>query len=188
MSTTNKNVYRGALDLKVKIIDWTPINKAISEKIGQEVECRLGKGFIDNVEAIFDEDTKEVEIKPLIIDNECCGTTTETKNYYFSEVNDGTPFCVNTIEGIGFYKVDTETENGKRISMFPSYYFSIDIDDVINCLTGEEKSLFEFMDKRYQYNPRICENELEILKLVYYNDRLNSNTEFLKKEIVEVEI
>lgn len=38
-----KSVKKGALNLKVKIIDWTPINKAISDKVGEQVECRLGK-------------------------------------------------------------------------------------------------------------------------------------------------
>jgi hypothetical protein len=36
-----KLVRQGSIDLKVKIIDWSPINKKISEAVGQEVMCRL---------------------------------------------------------------------------------------------------------------------------------------------------
>ena len=68
-----KKVKKGALDLKVKIIDWTPINKAISDKVGKQVECRLGKGFIEDVEAVFNKELGYKEIKSLVIDNECCG-------------------------------------------------------------------------------------------------------------------
>ena len=54
--TKQKSVKKGALNLKVKIIDWTPINKAISDKVGMQVECRLGKGFIEDVEAVFNKE------------------------------------------------------------------------------------------------------------------------------------
>jgi hypothetical protein len=70
--------------------------------------------------------------------------------------------------------------------MFPSYEFSIDVDDVINCLTGEEKSLFEFMGNRYGYNPRIDSNEMETLRLVYYWDYINGNKEWIESEMVDV--
>lgn len=189
MNTTKnkqKSVRKGALDLKVKIIDWTPINKAISDKVGEQVECRLGKGFIEGVEAIFDKELGYEEIKSLIIDSECCGRKTEKQNFYISELNDGVPFCINFFEEVGFYKVDEETENGKRISLFPSYEFSIDVDDVKKCLTGEEKSLFEFMGNRYGYNPRIDSNEMETLRLIYYFDSLNGNKEWSKTEMVDV--
>jgi hypothetical protein len=181
-----KSVKKGALDLKVKIIDWTPINKAISDKVGQQVECRLGKGFIEDVEAIFDKELGYKQIKSLAIDNECCGRKTENQNFYFSEVNNGVPFCVNLFEEVGFYKVDEKTENGTSVSIFPSYEFSIDVDDVIKCLTGEEKSLFEFMGNRYGYNPRIDSNEMETLRLVYQNDSVNGNQEWSKTEMVDI--
>lgn len=182
-----KQVKKGALNLKVKIIDWTPINKAISDKVGKQVECRLGKGFIEDVEAIFNKELGYEEIKSIIIDNECCGAKSKTENFYISDVNKGVPFTVNYFEEVGFYKVNEETENGKSIAIFPSYEFSIDVDDVKKCLTGEEKSLFEFMGNRYGYNPRIDSNEMETLKLVYYFDSLNGNQEWAEAEMVEVE-
>jgi hypothetical protein len=183
-----KQVKKGALDLKVKIIDWTPINKAISEHVGEEVECRLGKGFIENVEAIFDTDYAEKEIKSLIVDNECCARVTESANFYISDVNDGKPFNLNSFNEVGFYKVDKITENGGRsISMFPSFHFSLDIDDIKKCLTGEEKSLFELMKGRYGYNPRIVNNEMGILELVYHNNSEAGDKTWMKEEMVEVE-
>jgi hypothetical protein len=184
--TKQKSVKKGALNLKVKIIDWTPINKAISDKVGQQVECRLGKGFIEDVEAVFNKELGYEEIKSLIIDSECCGRKTEKQNFYFSELNDGVPFCVNFFSEVGFYKIDEETENGKSISIFPSYEFSIDADDVKKCLTGEEQSLFEFMGNRYGYNPRIDNNEMQTLGLVYYLDSINGNKEWAEEQMVDV--
>ena len=182
-----KEVKKGSLDLKVKIIDWTPINKVISEKVGEEVECRLGKGFIEDVEAIFDTDYGEKETKSIIIDNECCGRETQTNNFYISDVNKGVPFSLTYFENVGFYKVDKKTETGTNISMFPSFEFSLDIDDVKKCLTGEEKSLFELMGGRYGYNPRIKSNELGILKLVYQNNSEARDFEWQTEVVVEVE-
>ena len=184
--TKQKSVKKGALNLKVKIIDWTPINKAISDKVGKQVECRLGKGFIEDVEAVFNKELGYKEIKSLIIDNECCGRKTETENFYISDLNKGVPFTINYFEEVGFYKVDVEIDGVKGYSIFPSYEFSIDVDDVIKCLTGEEKSLFEFMGNRYGYNPRIDSNEMQTLRLVYHNDSENGNQDWAESEMVDV--
>jgi hypothetical protein len=180
-----KQVYRGAIDLKIKVIDWTPINKIISEKVGHEVECRIGNGLIEDVEAIFDKDSS-LEIKSLIIDNECCGSISDSRNFYVSELNAGEPFMVNLFNGIGFYKVAKEIDGGKSISMFPSFYFDIDIDDIKNCLTGEEIPLYKFMGSRYAYNDRIVTNEIHILKLCYFNE-IKAGNNWKKKELMEME-
>jgi hypothetical protein len=181
-----KNVYKGSLNTMVKIIDWTEINKAISKSVGEDVECRIGTGIIQDVEAIF-EKGHEQEIKSIIVDKECCGVSTTKNNYYSSELNDGDCFCLNAFDRVDFYKVDKITENGRSISMFPSYSFNIDIDDINNCLTGEEKSLFDFMGSRYSYNSRIDSNEMNILRLVYHKQKQEGNVEWLEKEIKEVE-
>lgn len=181
-----KEVFKGAIDLKVKIIDWTPINKAISERVGEEVECRIGNGLIEDVEAIFDKEYEQVEIKSLVIDKECCGGQTDKKNFYVSELNDGKPFTINLLERVAFYRVNKKTENGFSVSAFPSYYFDIDIDDVKNCLTGEEKQLYQFMESRYGYNPRIRNNEVDILNLYYFNDRQLGLSDYLVKLKMEV--
>lgn len=183
-----RQVKKGSLNLKVKIIDWTPINKAISEHVGEEVECRLGKGFIEDVEAIFDKEYGEKEIKSLIVDNECCARVTESNNFYISDVNNKKPFSLTFFDEVDFYKVSKINENGGRsIAMFPSFAFTIDIDDIKKCLTGEEKSLFELMKGRYGYNPRIVNNEMGILELVYHNDSEAGDITWMNEETVEVE-
>ena len=182
-----KEVYKGAIYLRIKVIDWTPINKIISERVGQEVECRIGNGLIEDVQAIFDKESEQVEVKSLIIDKECCGLDSDTRNFYVSDLNDGKPFTVNLFKGIGFFKIDKETENGFSVSMFPSYYFDIDMDDIKKCLTGEEKPLYQFMKGRYGYNPRIMSNEMGILKLVYLNKLKEGDKDWLEKELMEIE-
>ena len=181
-----RKVRKGALDLMVKVIDWSPINKTISDAVGKQVECRLGNALIENVEAIFDKEYEIVETKSLIIDKECCGRASEKHSLYVSELNDGKPFSLNVIPDVEFYEVDELTENGRRISMFPSYKFHIDIDDLMKCFTGEEIPLYQFMQGRYRYNPRIESNEMDILKLVYYNQTIKGNYEFAKEEEIEL--
>lgn len=183
---TVKEVYKGALETEVSLIDWTPINKAISEKIGVEVECRVGNGIIMNVTAIFDKDLGVEETEHIIIDNECCGKISNRTNFYCGELNPSI-FCLNAFEGIAFFKVSVKEGNKKSIAMFPSYFFDIDSDDVVKCLTGEKKSLFEYMGRRYNYNPRIRSNEENILKLVYYkemaSDKINTWHDYVEKEV-----
>jgi len=163
-----KEVLLGAIDSTVKIIDWTPINRIISKSVGCEVECRMGNGLFLNVNAVFKDDYDE-EIQHIITDTECCGSSTVNKNIFSLDLNEGKPYNYKIFEGVGFYKVYPSKEDGsKSVAMFPTYYFDIDSADVIKCLTGEEKSLFEFMGSRYNYNPRIRNNEFAMLKLVYF--------------------
>lgn len=182
-----KEVMVGSIETMVKIIDWTAINKIISKRVGKNVECRIGNGIIMNVCAIFDKDTQVEENRHIIIDAECIGTTDERRNIFSSDLNEGEPFAIKVFKGIGFFEVFEPNEDGsKRISMFPSYYFDIDKNDVEKCLTGEEKPLFEFMGGRYGYNPRIKNNELGILRLVYHEhikNKLKDWQKTINKEI-----
>jgi hypothetical protein len=43
------------------------------------------------------------------------------------------------------------------------------------------------MKGRYRYNPRIEKNEMEILKLVYYNSLAEGKKDFLFEKEMEVE-
>jgi hypothetical protein len=181
-----RKVRKGAIDLMVKVIDWSPINEIISEAVGVEVECRLGNALIEDVEAIFDKEYEIVETKSLIIDKECCGRSTDTNSFHISQLNEGKPFSVVLMPNVEFYKVHKEIDNKRSIAMFPSYEFNIDIDDVKKCLTGEEITLYEFMNGRYRYNPRIEANEMDILNLVYYNQIIEGNTEFANEEEMEL--
>ena len=128
-----------------------------------------------------------METKSLITDTECCGRANETRYLYVSELNDGKPFQVNVIPDVEFYKVSKKDYNGRTsVAMFPSYRFDIDIDDVKNCLTGEEIPLYQFMGSRYRYNPRIDANEVDFLKLVYQYDILEGDKLSLKEKEMEI--
>lgn len=161
-----KEVYYGALHTKVQLIDWTPINEVMSKSIGFDVETRLGKGFIPDVEADFNNYLRNMEdgvdVRSLILDNECCAVATKKENFYISDVFDK-PFNSDLFKEVPFYK----KRNKDGVSMFAQFFVDIDVDDIKKCLTGEEISLFEFMKGRYQYNPRISVNEYQMLKLLY---------------------
>jgi hypothetical protein len=49
--------------------------------------------------------------------------------------------------------------------MFPKYYFDFDFADIEKAYTGEEKELWEYMESRYEYNPRIHNNMREIVRV-----------------------
>lgn len=170
-----KEVCQGSIDTMVKIIDWTPINEIMSKAVGKSVECRIGNGYIPSVKAIFDEQMGVEETRSLILDNECCGTTSRRTNYLIGDLKD-IPFSANIFKGLGFYEVDSKSEDGLQyFSMMPSFYFDIDEDDIKRCLTGEEMPLYLFMKSRYAYNPRIRGNETKTLKLIYHQDIKNGS-------------
>jgi len=165
METKKKEVYQGAINTIVKIIDWTPINEKISKTVGFDVECKIGNAFIPDVEAVFN-DKLGKQVRSMIVDKECCGVDTKSSNFLVSDLEDK-PFNVSLFEGIGFFKVKKSKEGFSNVAIFPSFYFSIDVDDVKRCLTGEEIPLYKYMDSRYFYNSRIRYNENDILSLVY---------------------
>lgn len=166
-------VLYGALHTLVEVIDWTPINEKISKTVGFDVECRLGNGFLRDVTAIFEKDGwyqgREMT-RNIIIDKECCGRSAKSGMYFVGDLKDD-PFQINLFDEVEFYKVLEKKEDGTRsISMFPSFLFNIDEDDVKACLTGEKIPLYLFMQSRYAYNPRVRSNEREILELVFHKD------------------
>lgn len=168
-----KEVYQGAIATKVQIIDWSKINKKISDTVGYEVECRVGDAYIPKITGIFDKDKNVEETRSMIFDNECCGVTSKTKNFLISDLipTDRGTFSASLFEGIGFFKVSKPNEDGRRsMAIFPSFYFSIDEDDIKECLTGEEMPLYLYMNGRYDYNSRVRNNERETLSLVYHQE------------------
>ena len=164
-----KQVKVGSIETIVKIIDWKPINKIISNRMGMNLECRLGNGMLLDIEAVFKDNYDVKEKRCIIIDNECCGKSNDKVNHFSSDLNEGEPFAMKLFKEVPFYKIYESIDGKQSVSMFPSYHFDIDVDDIKKCLTGEEMPLYLFMGSRYQYNPRIMSNEMEILKLVYYN-------------------
>jgi hypothetical protein len=190
-----KEVFNGAKDTMVQIVDWTYINEKISEAVGFKVECRMGKGYIPSVTAVFEKDTDDgifkysegKKTRGLLIDTECCGLSAKESSFLMSDTNEK-PFSCNLFEGIGFFKVEKE-EKGDIVShaMFPSYYINIDEDDVKSCLTGKEIPMHEFMGSRYGYNPRIRSNERNILNLIFHEAKEEGNMDWKESKELEWE-
>jgi hypothetical protein len=123
-----------------------------------------------------------------LIDKECCGCSSENRNFFSSDLNESEPFSLNLFKGLGFFKIYEKSEDGNQsVAMFPSYYFDIDVDDVIKC-SIEEQPLYEYMGNRYRYNSRIQNNEGEILNLVYGNDKFSEFNDYLNEVEKEVSI
>ncbi len=123
-----------------------------------------------------------------MIDKECCGCSSENRNFFSSDLNESEPFSLNLFKGLGFFKIYEKSEDGNQsVAMFPSYYFDIDVDDVIKC-SIEEQPLYEYMGNRYRYNSRIQNNEGEILNLVYGNDNFSEFNDYLNEVEKEVSI
>jgi hypothetical protein len=190
-----KEVAKGAIDTMVQIIDWTPLNKILSKACKGDVEIKMGTGYIPDVTAIFDEDEDygwvmskaQKKTESLIIDSECCGRNSVSKNVYISDLKDE-PFNVSLFREVGIFKVAEETETGRSIPMFPAFHMDIDIDDIKKCLTSESMPLYEFMGSRYGYNHRVLANELEILQLVYHESIEAEDFSWKEKEDKEWEV
>ena len=150
----HRPIWSAAKELKVRLVSWERIEKQLNEKLppleeGARYCIKSGNGIIQ----VPHEDNPEVLIAALI-DTECCGLESETKNMLLEgEAVNATMLC-----GVGVF-----VQKPNSIPMFPKYYFDFDMDDLI--YTGEEKELWEFMEDRYLYNPRIESNMREIIKL-----------------------
>lgn len=161
----NRPIWSKAKEIKVKIIDWSKyidiIKNSDPELKDLNLSIRSGNGIVFHG---FDVENDSNAL-PILIDNECCGVDAEPKNILDldKKMISGTYF-----NGIGVF----EKKEVGSYSMFPKFYVDIDFDDVKDCFTGEEKPLYEFMEGRYEYNPRIHTNMVGIVKLV-----LKQNTE-----------
>lgn len=189
-----KEVAKGAIETMVHIIDWTPLNKIFSKACKGKVEIKMGTGFIPDVTAIFEEDQDngvitiqaEKQTESLIIDSECCGINSVSKNVFIGDLKE-VPFNVALFREVGLYKAPKKNKDGSMsISMFPSFHVDIDIDDIKKCLTGETMPLYQFMGSRYGYNSRVLSNELEILKLVYHESIEAEDFSWRDKKEMEV--
>lgn len=149
-----KPIYEVTKEIKVKLIDWTPIIL----KLKQDEELKDLDMYIASYDGIIliPSDKKEEGYMPILIDKECCGVDSEVKNILV----EGRVMCIEFLQGVGVF-----VKNEGYISMMPKYYFDFDYDDIKKCLTGEEKELHEYMGSRYLYNPRIEKNMMDIIKL-----------------------
>ena len=171
----------------VEVIDWSKINNDISEECGMELQARLGKGFVADRTGVYDKDLGVAETKCLVLDSECCGGQTTTRNMVVTE-DGGITTKVLTVETIKvpFYKVGKPTidEDGTThtpIFVMPLYHFHIDIDVIKKNLTGEKITLFELMKNRYDYNGRIKSNEVNTMQVIM-------GTDYLPEDYIKVEV
>lgn len=172
-TTRTTKVLKGAIETKVKLFDWTPIEKAFSEKLGFDVEIRAGFGIIENVTATFKKNYEPFKSN-ILIDNECCGLYSEA----ILSLNKNKVNYDDYFERIGLFK-----KHEKGISLFPSFFANISLKDILKNLTGEEVPLYEFMEGRYGYNHRIDNNEFGILNFVYENTKDKSWQERVTMQI-----
>ncbi len=143
-------IYSLTKEIKVKLIDWTPVVKrlirGIPDSEGFQWSIRVGNGII------YAGDNKT----PVIIDCECCGLEAEkTVIFVDDQFRDSMLFG-----GVGVFKRDPN-----NIPMLPEFYISVDYKEVEKHFTGEEVELWKFMGGRYEYNPRIHKNLKDIVKL-----------------------
>lgn len=95
----------------------------------------------------------------VMTDNECC--------YWFVEKKAHN--CVIQFVYSVPIRVITKTDEGTFHPMTPSFYIDMSIED-LKPFTKEEVTLREFMDRRYNYNPRIEKNMREFLKAINTNN------------------
>jgi len=149
----NRPIYQMTKDIKVKIIDWTPIIEKLKEHESLKelnLQIKSGNGIIIPKSLLGEEKN------PVLIDTECCGVDSEVLNLMI----DGKFTTTLFIGGIGVFKKEVGF-----ISMLPSFYVDFAYADIEKCFTGEEKELWEFMGQRYEYNPRIHNNLRGIVEL-----------------------
>lgn len=156
----HKVIYTRTKEIKVKIVDWNKyleiIKKSNDNLKDLTLSIRSGNGIVFHGSDI-DNDPNGL---PILIDDECCGVDAEKKNL-LANIGDYEMMSGTFFDGVGIF----EKIEGS-FSIYPKFYMTIDFDDVKKCFTGEEKELWEFMDSRYEYNPRIHTNMLGIVKLV----------------------
>lgn len=159
----NRPIYEVTKEIKVKLIDWTPIIL----KLKQDEELKDLDMYIPSYNGVvlIPSDKREEGYIPILIDKECCGIESEVKNLLV----EGKVMCVDFFEGVGVF-----VRSKGFIPIMPKYYFDFDYDDIEKCFTGEEKELYEYMDGRYLYNPRIEKNMMDIIKL-YRGLEIKSN-------------
>lgn len=148
-----KPIYEITKEIKVKLIDWDKITEIIKKSSSFNADMLENK----NKEGIIVIPNKE---KYLLIDNECIGNESFCKNMFIRN-----ELITADMVTISFWRKYPKNENGSQtISIFPLFNTEIDVDILIENVIGEQE-LWEFMGSRYEYNPRISYNLLEIVTL-----------------------
>ena len=143
-----KNVNPMSDLINVHVIDWSKFNKEITELIHGKYPERKGTKFEtrDYNGAIIIGDVF------LIVDDEACAV--ESKD-----------------DVIDVYIFEISNDKSVYITS-PTFVFTVNIEDVKECFTGEVKKLPDFMGERYKYNPRIANNETELVRFLS-NQKIN---------------
>ena len=156
------NIPKGALELKVSIIDKDKLSEKISNAVGQNFNLMIDyDGFL------------KTDVNSYLIDNECCGVKESEMNFLFQDENAN---CVsaNCFREVPFRRKKEEKiidgQKATTISIFPSHYFDIDFDFLEDCIV-EEIPLCLFMGSRFNYNDRIKSNLHNILSDVFFDKK-----------------
>lgn len=139
----NSNPVNPMSDLiTVHIIDWSKFNKDVTAHVHANHPERSDKEFYADKRysgAIMHND------KFLIITDEACAT-----------------ICKEGRIDVSIYE---KAEEG-FFAIAPTFDCKVDVEDVMECFTGEKKLLPDFMGERYQYNSRIASNEIALINFL----------------------
>lgn len=164
-----KSVTNGAMHVKVKMLDWTNIEKKITDiyqkHTGKDDELfvRGTKGIVDfSEQEILDNNNWEnnSDCSCALIDNEAVGCFSTIERVFEND-----DIKVNEFVEIHLYAKERREGDRIYIGMFPLVSVKINVEDLV--YTGEELLLYEYMGERYNYNDRISENEFSLLKEVF---------------------
>ena len=127
----------------------------LSEYFQKFIPFNKGEEFAIDKDSLFLNSSK-----PMIIDNECCAGYLQ-KN--INKNNSQNEWCVNL--GIRKWR---ESPEGRSLKMEHESYLPVYESEWDNLLLPEV-SLEEFMDKRFNYNPRIAANTNAVVRAINKN-------------------
>lgn len=123
--------------VQVRILDKKGLEKSISEHIKQEICIRGFEGFIESPKMGF-------------VDKEICAIEKDKDNMFRVTLHEPTK---------------TNEDGSRSVSIFPIGTIGLDYED-IKPFFGETVSLAEFCKERRGYNPRLKNNEREIMNWI----------------------
>lgn len=129
--------------ITVNIIDWTKINKEITDSIHE-----LHPDLKDN------EYEASENYNGVIIHN---GHFLLIERDLTAEIANNGKVSVNVLK---------KSKDPRVMIISPSFTVKIAIEDIQDSFTGEKLLLPDYMGERYQYNSRIASNEINLLKFL----------------------
>lgn len=141
--SVNNNPVNPISDLfTVNLIDWSKFNEEITSDVVEKYPERAGQRFEADKRycGVIIHDNMF-----LLITEEACATIAKDNKVEVS---------VFEVAEKGFF------------SIAPTFNAKVKVEDMKKYFTGETKKLPDFMGERYQYNPRIANNELQLIKFL----------------------